>query len=314
MTAVRSDARVHPRLAIWRGRRADTGRCPRSRLRRDESRNSNSGPGRQVEAVLDPRVPHDCLGLRTCAACCVPDRPRCGRVGGCAAPVAASAGATASRGRPGPSQFPRGSTTSRPRPVAGQCSRTSARSTQGRRRRDRRARRLRGPAAEPSMHRGLCGSLLRFHQRCTVVAGDYRVHDGLQPDRRPGSRASALELLRSGVTLCPTGRQASASRRELIDAQTDIKSTTELGLDAQRVPPDRLDPPRGISPGVASFVGAATVRARRALAPQAVPTPAELSADAGCIVRRGGNARRRARRRRRAGLCAAGAYRKDRSS
>jgi N-acyl-D-amino-acid deacylase len=124
-------------------------------------------------------------------------------------------------------------------------------------------------------------------------AGDSLIHDG-----------RGLSDLKQGVTLELFGEGDSygplndASRQELIDTQTDIKydvNWTTLGEFLDRLVA------RGVSPNVASFVGAATVRVHELGFGKPCADAGRARADAG--RRAAGNARRRARRRQRADLC-----------
>ena len=100
-------------------------------------------------------------------------------------------------------------------------------------------------------------------------AGDSLIHDGRgMSDLKQGV---TLELFGEGDSYGPLN---DASRRELIDAQTDIKydvNWTTLGEFLDRLVA------RGVSPNVASFVGAATVRVHELGFANRAPTPSELA-------------------------------------
>ena len=100
-------------------------------------------------------------------------------------------------------------------------------------------------------------------------AGDTLMQDGRgQSDLRQGV---TLELFGEGDSYGPL---SDASRKELIETQTDIKydvDWTTLGEFLEHLAA------RGVSPNVASFVGAATVRVHELGFANRAPTPAELA-------------------------------------
>ena len=129
------------------------------------------------------------------------------------------------------------------------------------------------------------------------------IEDGrAQSDIRQGV---TLEVFGEGLSMGPLN---DADEGRWSSAQGDIKydpiEWTTLGEYLEHL--ERA----GVSPNVASFVGAATVREHVLGNDDRAPTPAELDADAG--ARRGRDGRRRARRRLAALIYAPGVLREDR--